>query len=277
VLLFTWNLNKEPTAFRLALAHLQRSGYSFIGCFQELPPEAGTTTLARDATTRLVGDAIYCLGVTKAGGVYKHGRVGLFCSRNLTPTASDVEHDARQRMAVISVEGALVSPLWVVGYHGESRSVATERGRIGVDARRELDKRCGRGTVVMLGDFNASPFDAEVCGSEGLFAVRDRDEAEREWASPVLALGEGQRPLYNPMWSLLPEDCTRPAGTLLYNQQHMLRWRIYDQILVSHDLIDKIQGPPEIRAEVAGHRLLSGGRIDRTISDHLPVQLRVKL
>lgn len=278
MLLFTWNLDKKPTAFRLALAHMQRSGYGFIGCLQEMPPEVGTTALARKATKELVGDAMRCLGVTEAAPPHKHGRVGLFCSPNLTPTASDVAHDPRQRMAVIAVQGARVSPLSVVGYHGESRGSGGDRGRIGADARREIDKRCGRGSVVMLGDFNANPFDAEVCGSEGLFAVRDRGEARQDWASPLLAFGEHQRPLYNPMWSLLPENTGRPAGTHAHDRLLMLRWRFYDQILVSPDLIAMIREPPEILAEIAGQRLLNdGGNIDKSISDHLPVQLRVTL
>ena len=278
MLLFTWNLDKNSTALPLALAHMQLSGESFIGCLQEMPPEAGTTALARDVTTALVGDAIRCLGVTEAAPPYKHGRVGLFCSPDLSSTAIDVEHDARQRMAVIVVQGAPVSPLSIVGYHGESRGSGGDRGRIGADARREIDQRCARGSVVMLGDFNANPFDAEVCGSEGLFAVRDRSEARKEWASPLLAPGKRQRPLYNPMWSLLPEDAERPAGTHTFDRAHMLHWRLYDQILVSPDLIDTIREPPEILAEIAGQRLLTdAGNIDKSISDHLPVQLRVTL
>jgi hypothetical protein len=278
VLLFTWNLDKKPTALRLALAHMQGSGPSFIGCLQEMPPEAGTTALARAAIHALVGDAIRCLGVTEAAPPYKHGRVGLFCSPDLTATTDDVTHDPRQRMAVIAVEGAAVSPLSVVGYHGESRGAAPDRSRIGADARREIDKRCGQGSVVMLGDFNANPFDAEVCGSAGLFAVRDRGEARKRWASPLLAIGEDQRPLYNPTWSLLPEDAGRPAGTHVYDRARMLHWRFYDQILVSPDLIDTIREPPEILAELAGTRLLTdAGNIDKSISDHLPAQLRITL
>lgn len=276
MLLFTWNLHKKPTALRLALAHLLGSKTSFIGCLQELPPEMGTTVLARAVTKTLARDAIRCLGITEAAPPYKHGRVGLFCSPDLTPTAVDVAHDPRQRMAVIAVEGAAITPLSVVGYHGESRGVERDRSRIGADARREIDRHCGRSSLVMLGDFNANPFDAEVCGSAGLFAVRDRGEARDEWASALVAIGQTQRPLYNPMWSLLPENAGRPAGTNVYDRAEMLHWRLYDQILVSPDLIDTIREPPEILPEVAGQWLLTdAGNIDKTISDHLPAQLRI--
>jgi endonuclease/exonuclease/phosphatase family metal-dependent hydrolase len=280
LLLLSWNLNKNLVAFRLALAHLQHSGHGFIGCFQELPPEVGTTTSAREVTKTLVGDSIRCLGITPAGAGYKHGRVGLFCSPNIS-ASSDAEHDGRQRMAICSVLGARADPLLIIGYHGESREVAgseAQRGRIGADTRREIDKRWVRGSLIILGDFNANPFDPEVCGSEGIYAVRDRVDARQERASPLVPLGEKQRPLYNPMWALLPESTTRPAGTHVHDARVTLRWRLYDQILLSPDLIDAIQDPPEIRTEVAGQRLLSAhGNLDETISDHLPVQVRVTI
>jgi endonuclease/exonuclease/phosphatase family metal-dependent hydrolase len=280
LLLLTWNLAKNLVAFRLALAHLRQSGYGFIGCFQELPPEVGTTASARDVTKALVGDGIRCLGVTPAAPPFKHGRVGLFCSPGIA-ASSDAEHDARQRMAICSVTGARVDPLLVLGYHGESRRDAgseVSRGRIGADARREIDKRWGRGALIMLGDFNANPFDPEVCGSEGMYAVRDRADARKERASPLVALGEKQRPLYNPMWSLLPESATRPAGTHIHDARVTLRWRLYDQILLSPDLINAIRDPPEILTEVAGQSLLSTqGSLDESISDHLPVQVRVTI
>lgn len=281
MLLLTWNLNKSDLAFRLALAHLCGSGDSFIGCLQELPRDVGTTATARDVTKGLVGNAVRCLGVTPAALPHKHGRVGLFCSPSLRSTAPDVEHDARQRMAGISVLGAGVEPLLVIGYHGVSRQEAPselQRGRIGADARREIDKRWDRDPLIVLGDFNANPFDAEVCGSAGLFALRDRAEARQERASPLLALGEKQRPLYNPMWSLLTESATRPGGTHVHNAELMLRWRLYDQILMSPDLIDAIQDPPEIRTEIAGQSLLTvHGNPDESISDHLPIQVRVTI
>jgi endonuclease/exonuclease/phosphatase family metal-dependent hydrolase len=275
LLLLSWNLYENLVAFNLALEHLRRSGYGFIACFQELPSEVGTTDLARAVLMNLVGDSICCLGVTPAGSSYKHGRVGIFCSPHLRSTATDAEHDERQRMAIASVLGARMEPLLVIGYHGETD---ISRGRIGTYVRSEINERWRQGPLIMLGDFNANPFDPEVCGCEGIYAVRDRADARQERASPLVPLGEKQRPLYNPMWSLLPESRTRPAGTHVHDAGLTLRWRLYDQILMSPDLIDAIRGAPEILAEVAGQRLLNtNGNLDESISDHLPVQMRVTI
>lgn len=130
----------------------------------------------------------------------------------------------------------------------------------------------------MFGDFNANPFDGEVCGTAGLYAVRDRNETRQERASPLVGLGETQRPLYNPMWSLLPEGIGRPGGTCVYAPELMLRWRLYDQVLVSPDLIDALRGPPQILTKIGGERLLNAnGNLDESVSDHLPVQICVMI
>jgi hypothetical protein len=128
----------------------------------------------------------------------------------------------------------------------------------------------------VLGDFNGNPFDPEVCGSDGIFALRDRADVERTWASSLGALEEKRRPLFSPMWSLLPEGAARAPGTHVHNHAKALRWRLYDQILVSRDLIGDIRDRPEIVTEIGGESLVTKGGTPR-VSDHLPVQLRVTI
>lgn len=279
MLLFTWNIHRKSAAFPLALEYMRRCNESFIACLQELPPQAQTTAVARASTMRFVGDRVLCLGVTPAGSGSTHGRVGLFCSPTLRPEGGDVDHDDHQRMATIFVLGARVEPLLVIGYHGKDRLNYQNRGTIGALSRQAVDQRWGQQPLIMLGDFNANPFDAEVCGSDGLFALRDRADARSVWASSLRPLGEKQRPLFNPMWSLLPEDERRPAGTLFADDhKEMLRWRLYDQILLSPDLIDKVEGSPTILTKIVERPLLNpNGSIDLDVSDHLPVTLRVDI
>lgn len=281
MLLFTWNVAKKEEAVREALFYLRRSGFSFLACLQELPGAWSSTDRARDSTERLMGNSVRCLGVTPAAEPQGHGRVAIFCSPNIRSNAQDVQSDPRQRMAVITVLGGRVEPLLVIGYHGESRQSAPtehDRGRIGAQARGQVDNHWHQDPMVMLGDFNASPFDAEVCGSDGLFALRDRTETARPRASSLVSLGTRQRPLYNPMWSLLPEDQKRPPGTLVHAPNLMLRWRLYDQILVSADLIRHLRSPPEILSQINGRSLLNAhGNPCDDLSDHLPVQIRVTL
>jgi len=62
------------------------------------------------------------------------------------------------------------------------------------------------------------------------------------------------------------------------DHKRSLRWRLYDQILLSPDLIDHIREPPEILTGIEGQRLLTDhGNPDEKFSDHLPVQLRISI
>jgi hypothetical protein len=281
MLLFTWNLKKNDVAFRLALAHLHNSGQAFIACLQELPSSVATTALARNAVHNLVGNAISCLGVTPAASPHKHGRVALLCSPGLSSTMTGVQRDPRQRMAIIPVRGTSIGQLLAIGYHGISRQDASsleERGAIGAQIRGEINKHWLSGQLIMLGDFNANPFDAEVCGSGGLYAVRSKLEVMKTRASPLLPLGTKQRLLYNPMWPLLPERLGQPEGTIVFKPNTMLRWRLYDQILLSSGLVTYVQGLPQILSFISKKPLLKAdGTPDKDISDHLPVQLCINI
>lgn len=74
------------------------------------------------------------------------------------------------------------------------------------------------------------------------------------------------------MWSLLPEDSAGPPGTFLLNSDDQgIRWRLCDQILVSRELIDKIDGKPQILPKLLATKLLTAqGNPSRKYSDHLP-------
>lgn len=57
-----------------------------------------------------------------------------------------------------------------------------------------------------------------------------------------------------------------------------IRWRLCDQILVSRDLVSRIDGLPEILPKLSTTRLTTkDGNPQTSISDHLPVQLRSNL
>ncbi len=190
--------------------------------------------------------------------------------------------DANTRMAMTTVQGASFSDLHVVGVHAvDRRNKAPEyaRGAWGVLSRKEIEAfwRPDQ-ALVILGDFNADPYHPEVSARLGMFAVRDRVEVARDWESALV--GGPMRPLYNPMWRLLPESSDRPGGTyLLKTGDQGIRWRLCDQILVSRDLVDKIVGDPEILSKLAKASLLTGAGAPSTkkFSDHLPVQLRVEM
>lgn len=171
----------------------------------------------------------------------------------------------------------------MIGIHAVDRvSLASEygRGSWGVLARQALNEHWGAAaSLVLMGDFNADPYDAEVASRAGLFAERDRARASVPRPSPTVGHGEQLRPLYNPMWMLLPEARSGPGGTLDFdNVDRGIRWRLCDQILLSPDLSAQLVGPPTILDHLAGKTLLTRqGTPQSRVSDHLPVELRLSL
>lgn len=273
----TWNLGRGERAFRLALSHLAGLSGEFVAALQELPPSASSTAKARRLSGSLTQNRVKCLNVM--GSTRAPGRLGLFTSRELS--ATDFKQDGNQRMGMMALKSKRWSELYVVGVHAvDRRNVSSEyaRGTLAGLSRLEIEAfwKPNRPLVVM-GDFNADPYHPEVSGRLGLFAVRDRREAHRDWESTLVA--GPMRPLYNPMWRLLPENPSGPGGTFVLNSGDQgIRWRLCDQILVSRELMDKLDGPPQILSMLVGTKLTTAaGNPSGRISDHLPVHLSVKM
>jgi hypothetical protein len=277
MLLFTWNLNCSAVAFELALSYLAASGERFLATFQELPTVATSTSLATKAVFKLVQDRVRCMGVV--GSMTTPGRVGLFSSPDLRASVSDVH----ARMAVASIDGTRRG-LTLIGLHAvDRRNSATEysRGVHGVLLRQGIDAAWKPGDpLIVMGDFNADPYDPEISSRSGIFAIRDSKEMAEDWSSPLAGAGNLLRPLHNPTWHLLPESTLRPGGTYLFNSvDRGIRWRICDQILMSRELVPSVRGLPEILAKMGNEELLTkkGSPNKRHMSDHLPLQLRIQI
>jgi hypothetical protein len=278
MLLFTWNLSRKESALRLVLGHLAQQTDEFLAVFQELPTVASSTADARKMAITLTTNRITCLGVV--GSPRTPGRLGLFSSTAISAT-DPITSDGNHRMAMTTVQSTSWSGLRIVGFHAvDRRNAATEyaRGAWGVLSRLEVEAFWKpKQALVIMGDFNADPYHPEVSARQGMFAVRDRAEVARDWESSLVA--GPMRPLYNPMWQLLPESSIRPGGTFLLDSgDHGIRWRLCDQILVSRDLVAKIDGEPEILPKLSNVPLVTKRGFPSTrFSDHLPVQLRIKM
>jgi exonuclease III len=276
LLFFTWNLSKSVRAFRLALDHLANLGGPFIASLQELPASANSTAKAEGQALALSAGRVRCLGV--ASSARSHGRVGLFSSPDCS--ASNFPSDSHNRLIMAPVRAPRCPGLQIVGLHSHDRLTfpkESERPMLAQTLRRHIDSfwdaTC---PLVIMGDFNADPYDPEVSARAGLYAVRDREETDGTRPS-VLADNPAVRPLYNPMWQLLPEDRAQPGGTLYIDDESRgIRWRIYDQIVVSPNLIPKLHSPPAILSSVGGTNLLGKYRHPaKGVSAHLPVQLSI--
>ena len=191
----------------------------------------------------------------------------------------------RPRMVGATFGGASWGGLQGLGVHLDNRWSNPEGQGRGVDASKwqsDFLSFWKGGPLVALGDFNAEPHHPEVCARDGgFFAVRDRDTLSRP---PVVVHESLRLPLYNPMWSHLQEkDGSVPRGTHHYehDQKGIGPW-VYDQILVSRELVVGLRGTPSIWGNMGGTRYLtrrdgrSDGGYPRSV-DHLPVGAFVDL
>ncbi len=123
-----------------------------------------------------------------------------------------------------------------------------------------------RARIMIMGDFNDDPFNESV--AQVLAAKKD-----------VETIKPNQ--LYNPFWNMLE----RGLGTLTYRDQ----WNLFDQIIISHELLNKERGKlkfwkpevfnrsfliqPEGRYKGSPLRTHGGGVWLNGYSDHLPAMV----
>lgn len=132
----------------------------------------------------------------------------------------------------------LSSPLHLFVNHWPSNhlnnAAAAERSRLAQHLRDKVCNLPASSHVVIMGDFNAEPFDV---------AMSDELEATRSRA----AVSTGKALLYNPFWRLLGERQSlqqallqprEGAGTYLYRSSNATsQWYTMDQLLVSAPLL----------------------------------------
>lgn len=127
--------------------------------------------------------------------------------------------------------------------------------------------------AIMMGDFNADPFEREMWNKEHIYALRERARVEDLCAQDV---DWRHHPWWNPCWQLLGESAGQAlnlGGTHWYARKlRHSHWYLFDQILLSAPLIPRLRAV-RIESNVGG-ALLNGPHVDPgaiSIGDHLPV------
>jgi hypothetical protein len=129
---------------------------------------------------------------------------------------------------------------------------------------------------IVIGDLNMNPFEDGVVAAHGIHAVADRAIALE--MSRVVD-GDVRSYFYNPMWGRLGDETSGPPGTYFRRGGEInLFWHTFDQVLLRPSMI-KYYSSNSLRVvtSIAGQSLLTSGRINANISDHLPVFLNLEL
>jgi hypothetical protein len=130
---------------------------------------------------------------------------------------------------------------------------------------------------IVVGDFNAHPFESAVLSSDGLHAIGIRQVSSL--TSRPIRLGEAREDFfYNPMWRLYGHIPSSDAGMATYYWQNRLAgelfWHMLDQVVIRPEECARF--PEEnlkILSNIGTVRLLApDGGLDQGVgSDHLPL------
>ena len=144
------------------------------------------------------------------------------------------------------------------------------------DAIRDAEDRVGHENSLIMGDLNMDPYEDGVTAADCLHGVMDKNIA-LQFARTVD--GKSRTFFYNPMWDRLGDETNGPPGTYFRRGgQISAFWHTFDQVLLRPSLL-AYYSPSALRVitNIGSRDLLQGGRIDRALSDHLPVLLSLNL
>jgi len=131
-----------------------------------------------------------------------------------------------------------------------------------------LEQALDHTNTVLIGDFNANPFDTEMLLKDGLNAVLFKSViAENEFSSVD---GEKNRRFYNPMLHYISESKEHYGSIYHTGDLDDIYWNSYDQVLIRKSLIDLLADVRYIK-KVRERSLLKKFKPCADISDHLPL------
>ena len=141
---------------------------------------------------------------------------------------------------------------------------------------KKTEEECRTENTIIVGDFNANPFDRLCLDANKIHGIPYFDVAQK---GKRTVAGEKFKMFYNPMWSFFG-DRERPYGTYYYagNSINNTFWNIYDQVIIRPVLKDRfVDTSLQIVTETQTNYLLDRhDHPNKDISDHLPIIFEIK-
>jgi hypothetical protein len=285
LLVFTWNVHKNPAALELACRHLKDKG-DFVAVFQELPDDYVSLTQA----TGMHGLKVLSRTILTEDMRPVPPKIVMISNDDIEIDVygNNVEYhpefDDKRRLEGFTIRSPRWQKLQVMGVHGwdQISHPSQVRAPWGTIMRDVLDKFWNEGPLVFMGDFNANPWSAEITSREYLCALRKKDFPLKGETYKRAGREKIVHPLYNPMWQVLPDRETGAHGTISHVDDWDLRWHCFDQIILSQDLVEDSH-PPEVLTSLHGMSLLDDNRAPMQQekmyrwSQHLPVQMKIEI
>lgn len=204
-------------------------------------------------------------------GVETEGKVLLLAKKTIA--VKQIQQEARYSCYVIetAIKRYLLAAVHLedrINYPEPERRIETIH-RLIRDIKKN-EENLGIENTIVIGDFNANPYDKELIYKYAFNAVMFKSIIEEsEFTNPK---GERIKRFYNPIIHYLSED-TRMYGSHYYDDSDKRGtpyWHCLDQVLIRKSLIDFLKAVKYIKT-IDGMDLLKGSRPNKDISDHLPL------
>ena len=129
---------------------------------------------------------------------------------------------------------------------------------------------------IIIGDFNANPFDEELTKHNAFNAVMFRDLIDRSETASIL--GRKYIRFYNPVLDHFSEKAKNYGSYYFHDENRPLYWQCLDQVLVRKSLAHSISCLEYCRTIGRTSLMTRNGLVDeKNFSDHLPLLVQFDL
>ena len=262
-----WNLGRKKHISTL-VDFIEENGIEILVVAEQEFEDAELIVAHADRT----GRSLYCPEIIET----RVRLYSLFPADRFQSMADDGQVSIKEHRPLIG------ESLLLVGVHLPSKLHPRESDQPFEAARlmariEEAERLVGHDRTVVLGDFNMNPFEPGMVSSEALHGVMDRRVAVKGARTVNAKL---RRYFYNPMWALMGDHSSAALGTYFRGSGSYTHyfWHTFDQVLLRPSLLAAFREEELRIVETVGPRSLlakNGPGLDRNISDHLPILLKL--
>lgn len=142
---------------------------------------------------------------------------------------------------------------------------------------RAIESEQGHERTLVVGDLNVNPFERAVTWAGALHGVMSREVIDRLGGERTIR-GDEYPFFYNPMWSVMGDRTSGPAGTYYRASSESVNyyWNTYDQVLLRPALMHRLGELIVPVSDGEASLVTPNGLPDAgTGSDHLPLVFRL--
>lgn len=164
----------------------------------------------------------------------------------------------------------------LAGIHLKDRRNGTKADRestareILIDLKDDVFKK-GADNTIIIGDFNANPYDEEMLDVHGFHSVLFKDVIEKD--EYRTHNGKEYKRLYNPVLNYISEDEKMYGSFYHTSGSNTSVWYCLDQVLVAKPLIHRISKMSYLK-RIGKIDLCQSAGPNHEISDHLPLLIK---